>query len=55
MNMVFQEPKWVITIGIGPEAGFDEVPEARSMRYMLAGFISTIFIPPIEGGGCEAA
>jgi len=28
-------------IGIGQEAGFAEVPEARFMRNMLAGFIST--------------
>ena len=55
MNMVFQEPKCVITIGIGHDAGFDEVPEARFMRNMLAGFISTMFMLPIAAGGCEVA
>jgi hypothetical protein len=51
MNMVFQEPKCVITIGIGQDAGLDDVPEARFMRCMLAGFISTIFMLPLAGGG----
>jgi len=58
MNMVLQEPKCFITIGIGQEAGLDEVPEARFMRNMLAGFIefsiagigvSPWFMPGIPG------
>ena len=39
-------------IGIGHEAGFCEVPEARFIRYMDAGFMSTIFIPGIPEPDC---
>jgi hypothetical protein len=54
IDIVFQEPKALITIGIGQDAGLAEVPDARFMRYMLAGFISTIFMPGI-GGLCPRA
>jgi hypothetical protein len=32
-------------IGISQEAGFSEVPEDRFIRYMLAEFMSTMFVP----------
>src|ERR1700733_11716418 len=55
MNIVFHDPKWVITIGMGKAAAFTEVPDARFMRYVLAGFISTMFIPafPACGSSCS--
>jgi hypothetical protein len=46
MNIVFQLPKCIASIGIGHDAGFPEVPEAKFIRKMLAGFISTI--PELE-------
>ncbi len=45
MNIVFQRPKWTISIGIGHDKGFCEVPDARFIRYSPAGFISTMPIP----------
>src|SRR5581483_4871000 len=44
MNMVFQEPKCVMIIGIGHESGFTDVPDVKFTRSMLAGFMSTMFI-----------
>src|SRR5580658_3874714 len=51
MNMVFQLPRWVVTIGIGQAAGFAEVPEARFMRNMPAAFMSVMFIAGMFIGG----
>jgi hypothetical protein len=42
MNMAFQEPKCVINMGMGADAGLAEVPEARFIRDMAAGFMSTM-------------
>ena len=39
MNMVFQLPKCVMTIGMGHASGLAEVPDARFMRNMPAGFM----------------
>jgi len=54
MNMVFQLPRWVITIGIGQAAGFAEVPDARFMRNMPAAFMSVMFIAGMFIGGMSA-
>ena len=51
MNIVFHRPKCIITIGIGHDNGFWEVPDARFIRYKPAGFISTMPIPIPEGAG----
>ena len=40
MNVAFQLPNCVISMGIGHAAGFADVPEARPMRDISAGFIS---------------
>jgi len=32
-------------MGIGQDGGFTDVPEATFIKNMLAGFISTMFIP----------
>jgi hypothetical protein len=50
MNIVFRFPTWVMIIGIGHPGGFWEVPEAKFIKYMLAGFISTMLIPPAVCG-----
>ena len=42
MNMVFQEPKWAISIGICHDAGLTAVPDASFMRDMDAGFMSAM-------------
>jgi hypothetical protein len=43
-------------IGIGHEAGFADVPDARFMRNMLAGFISALVIAgSLFCGSCAAA
>ena|SRR5579862_5788244 len=55
MNIAFQFPKCVIIIGMFHDAGFCDVPEARSMRNMLAGFMSTMFIPDIECPACGSS
>src|ERR1700728_3161538 len=44
MNMVFQEPRGTISIGMFQAAGFTEVPEARFIMDMAAGFMSAIFM-----------
>jgi len=44
MNIAFHDPKWVINIGMGQEAGLAAVPDDKFMRNMPAGFISTIFM-----------
>jgi hypothetical protein len=45
MNMVFQDPKWVMIMGAGHAAGFTAVPDARFIRYIDMGFMSTMFMP----------
>jgi L-alanine-DL-glutamate epimerase-like enolase superfamily enzyme len=40
MNIAFQFPNCVISMGIGHEAGFSEVPDARFIRYMADAFMS---------------
>ena len=44
MNMVFQEPKCVISIGMSQDAGFTAVPDAIFISDMDAAFISTMFV-----------
>lgn len=50
--MVFHEPKGTITIGIGHEAGFTEVPEDKFMRSMPAGVILGMFMPDVGSLPC---
>jgi hypothetical protein len=45
MNIMFQSLECIISIGAGQEGGFTDVPEAAFIKNMLAGFISTMFIP----------
>jgi hypothetical protein len=52
MKVVFHFPKCIITIGIGEEVGFVAVPEARFIRDMPAGLISTI---PACSDECSAS
>jgi hypothetical protein len=40
MNIVFHDPRWVMSMGIGQESGFRDVPEETFMRSMPAGFMS---------------
>jgi len=47
MNIVFHDPKWVMIIGMGQAGAFSEVPDARFMRNMLAGVMSTMFMPEV--------
>jgi hypothetical protein len=42
MNIEFQFPKCIISIGMGHDTGFSDVPEDRFMRDIPAGFMSTI-------------
>src|ERR1700691_5486935 len=43
--MVFQEPTRAISIGMLHPAGFNDVPEARFISDMAAGFMSSIVWP----------
>jgi hypothetical protein len=47
MNIVFHDPKWVMIIGIGQAGAFSDVPDDRSMRNILAGVMSTMFMPEV--------
>ena len=51
MNMVFQEPKCVMSMGMFQDAGFTEVPVAIFISDMAAGLISTMgmFMPRMLG------
>lgn len=42
INIVFQEPIGLISMGIGQPAGFIAVPEDRFRRNIPAAFMSTI-------------
>src|ERR1019366_3762387 len=46
MNMAFQFPNCVIGMGIGYDAGFADVPEARTMRNMPGASISDMLCLP---------
>jgi len=48
MNMVFHDPKCVMSMGIGHDWGLTDVPEAMLAKYMLAPFMSTMFMPGME-------
>ncbi len=52
MNIVFQCPKCSMSIGIGHDAGFAEVPEARFIRNRLLAFMSTIPGPMEDSVSC---
>jgi hypothetical protein len=51
MNMVFHEPRWVMSMGMFQDAGFADVPEARFISDIAAGFMSAMgpgmFMPGI--------
>src|SRR5450755_2047158 len=47
MNIAFQDPRWVMVIGMGHASGLRDVPEAMFIRSMLAAFISTMFMFPM--------
>ena len=58
INIVFQAPKCVITMGMGHDAGLAEVPEARFIRNIEAGFMSTMLdVDPVvrKWSSCEPA
>src|SRR5579862_1885944 len=53
MNMVFQDPSWVMIIGMGHPSGLTDVPDATFIRSMPAAFIPVIFMPGMFIPGME--
>src|ERR1039457_7343052 len=51
INMAFQLPTCVISMGIGYDAGFADVPEARPIRNMPGAFISAMLCWPWAARG----
>jgi RNA polymerase sigma-70 factor (ECF subfamily) len=51
MNMVFQLPRGFMIMGMGHDAGFAEVPDARPARNILEGFMSTMFMSICAAAG----
>ena len=56
MNMAFQRSKcYIMNIGIGQDAGFEEFPDDKFIRNMPAGSVSAMPIPNRAGSWANAA